>query len=552
MMALKPVPAVLTKREMSVDINAEPLSSTEEEEEELELEELEEERVEPSPKSKIYSAGFKGIDEKITRTQRGLKEESEKALKPRRGKTDGAGHSRKKKKMVDDPIELIIADEEEPVKAAGEMSDDDSRMIDWMEPTTKRRKPSSSKTYQNARTHNIHAPNKPWEAGYRSVPAVPSPSQYDRDSSSKFQHPDEISSPSLDISGSKKFIHPADNNLSTRRKTRSKLKNEDPPFQVPDEVLSPRSVTANSTKFKLFLDSTTSSATTDPTLTIFSHPGSPPLSRSHSASSLSSVNSIASLLLTQDEKDELMKDDNATKSPCYTLTAQCPLCSTPIPSLLLEEFTIRHLPQNKAPSRLPSRLQQKFCREHRAHTARESWRARGYPDIDWDRLGTTRLTRHLPVLRSILHSKTASFYRDRLADAVRAGKGRRNLLTYLQEGVLDVVKYGYYGPRGAKVAAEAITLRLARELEEVAVVDVVVRDAGVAGFVQAVLVPEVVGRWVAEDRGLRLEGEEWKEEVRRVLEEGEEIGGLVNEDEDRLVVKETTRRGSAEGAHQWR
>ena len=137
-------------------------------------------------------------------------------------------------------------------------------------------------------------------------------------------------------------------------------------------------------------------------------------------------------------------------------------------------------------------------------------------------------------MRSILYNKTPSFYRDRLVDAIQAGKGRRNLLKYLKEDVLDVVKYGYYGPRGAKVAAEAITLRLSKELKEVVKSDVVVTEPGAGGFVQAVLVPEMMGRWVAEDRGLRLEGEEWKVEARRVLEESCEVGGLVNEDEDRV------------------
>lgn len=256
-----------------------------------------------------------------------------------------------------------------------------------------------------------------------------------------------------------------------------------------------------------------------------------------------------------------MKDDTdkhppntttITDTDSATLTAQCPLCSTPISNTILEEFTIRHTTNPKTkPSqhqpRLPSRLQQKFCRDHRARSALETWQTRGYPVINWDQLANTRTTRHLPALRSILTNQTASPYRAQLAAAStttttlsttnQKSSSRRNLLKYLQDGLLDVVRYGYYGPRGAKVAAEAITSRLSADLLRGLQMDGLVRDAGVAGFVQAVLVPELLGRWVAEDRGLRLETGEWEEEVRDVLEESCEIGLLLNEDEDRVLVE---------------
>ncbi len=246
--------------------------------------------------------------------------------------------------------------------------------------------------------------------------------------------------------------------------------------------------------------------------------------------------------MTQDEKDSLMRNDadpQADPSDTNLQTTPCPLCSAPVSNLLLEEFTIRF---SKNKSRLPSRLQQKFCREHRAQTAQDNWEERGYPTIDWQALATTRVTRHLPAMRAILNNKTPSFYRDKLVEAKKAGKGRKNLLKYHKEGVLDVAEYGYYGPRGGKVAAEALMLRLSRELAEVAQKDGLVREVAAVGFVQAVLVPELVGRWVAEDRGLRLEGEGWKEEVRVVLEESSEVGALVNDDEDRLVVAADTAK----------
>lgn len=531
MMAARAVQAAM-KRERSVDIDAEPLSSTDEEE-------LAEKTPEPTPKSKRIYDGFKRADEEIRETQRSLEDEGRAAAKPKKGKGAGAKQARRKK-VEDDPLELTIAHNEEQSKGAEDLSEDEARVASWEEErAAKRMKPSSSRTYHGFHAKNIHtSATNTTHKGFQPVPSILSPSRPGRNSVSGFQPPAELKSPSLDGSKIAGFIRPTVNDLPERRKTRSRIKDQEHTFRPPDDVLSPRSATANSSiKFKLPPDSTTSSAaTTDHASTVFSHTDSPPLVRSGSVSSLSSVGSIASLLLTQEEKDELMKDDHdATEtnpSNPNLLTAQCPLCATPVSSTLLEEFTIRH----SQTARLPSRLQQKFCREHRAQTARDTWQHRGYPDIDWDQLANIRITRHLHAIRSILQNKTPSFYRDKLVDATQAGKGRRNLLKYLKEGVLDVVKYGYYGPRGAKVAAEAITLRLSRELVEGSKRDVVVRDAGAGGFVQAVLVPEMVGRWVAEDRGVRLEGEGWKEEVRRVLEESCEVGALVHEDEDRVVV----------------
>lgn len=80
-------------------------------------------------------------------------------------------------------------------------------------------------------------------------------------------------------------------------------------------------------------------------------------------------------------------------------------------------------------------------------------------------------------------------------------------------------------------------MRLSGELVQAARGDRVLREAGAGAYVQAVLVPELVGRWVGEDMGLLRNGKGEEEVVvRKVLEESSEIGRLVNEDEDRVVV----------------
>jgi RTC4-like domain len=527
-----------SKREKSVDIDAEPLSSSDDEAHEKEA-------AEPTPKTKRILDGLQLEDKKILQRQRDL-EESRGAAKPMRGKS--AGNARRPRaKVADDPNEIsLIHGQEEQDADNGKLLEEEDRMISWAsQPAAKKRR-----TYHSSgAVSNIHtgAAGAMRETGFKSVPEKPSPSRSGRITRSGFQAPDELKSPPSVVPTRASFIVPTEHDLPDRR-TRSKLKEQDQAFKLPDDILSPRSATANSAMFKLPPDSTTSSATTaDQAPTVFSHPDSPPLVRSRSASSLSSVDSIASLLLTQDEKDELMKDDQTmeknTTNPVLH-TAVCPLCSTPVSAPLLEEFTFRY---SKTKSRLTSRLQQQFCREHRAHAARETWHDRGYPAIDWDNLATTRITRHLPAVRAVLQNRTRSLYRDHLVTAMEAGKGRRNLLKYLKEGVLDVVRYGYYGPRGGKVAAEAITMRLSGELADAAKGDVVVREAGAGGFVQAVLVPEMVGRWVAEDRELRWEMD--GKEVRRILEESAEMGLLVNEDEDSVVVSDDRRRDYAREHH---
>ncbi|KAF7504375.1 hypothetical protein GJ744_002432 [Endocarpon pusillum] len=579
------------KREKSVDIHAEPLSSTDEEE----LEKT----PEPTPRSKRLLDGMKHNDEKIKKKQQSVKETKELGELESR-KSAGAKQARRKK-LQDDPTELTLVHGEEKATGTGtetgtgELSEDEAKFMSWEdERAAKRKRVGSAKTY-GSYAKNIHtsATNMPHE-GFQSIPDITSPARSSPSSKTKFQAPAEPKSPSFGGSRTRGFVMPSDNDLPHRRKTRSRIQDQDHAFiPPPDEILSPRSATANSAKFKPPPDSTTSSATTtDRASIIFSHPpDSPPRSRSRSASSLSSINSIASLLLTQDEKDELMKDattddqqppDTDVSDPSV-LTAQCPLCSTPVSNSALEEFTIRHYNPNRnakttrllqhhhhhRQTRLPSRLQQKFCREHRAQTARDTWRDRGYPAINWDTLAQLRSTRHLTAMRSILANQTVSFYRAKLAEASSSSSttttttsaaaapaggskgGRRNLVKYLKEGVLDVVQYGYYGPRGARVAAEAITSRLSAELVRASETDALVRDAGVAGFVQAVLVPELVARWVADDRGWRLEGDEWKGEARRLLEESAEVGALVNEDEDRVCVPRddgaSPRRGGGGG-----
>lgn len=59
-----------------------------------------------------------------------------------------------------------------------------------------------------------------------------------------------------------------------------------------------------------------------------------------------------------------------------------------------------------------------------------------------------------------------------------------------------------------------------------------VAGGGVSGFVQRVLVPELVCRLVGEDMGIADGG---GDEVRRVVEEGADLGALLCEEEEEVV-----------------
>jgi RTC4-like domain len=532
------------------DIYAEPISSGDEEMDEAKT-------PEPTPRTKRINQGFKELDEKILRRRRGVEEEKAAAkAETRKGRSTSARQTRAKKVLMDDPMEISLLGDEQQNKQRSEeegISEDEKRMKDWQQPPPKKMRIGSQNHYHSSAISNIHAsaPSTKRGPGFQSVPDMVSPSRPSRNTRSGIQIPDEIGLPAASDNKPAHYVPPPADDLPDRRKTRSSVTSHEHSIKLPDDILSPRTVTRGHQTFKPVPEtSTTSSATTaDQAPTVFSHPDSSPLrhSRSRSASSLSSVGSVASLLLTQDEKDELMKADTTGQHEAAAIsnthTAQCPLCLTPVSNTHLEEFAIRH---SKFPStRLPSRLQQKFCREHRVQTAEKTWQARGYPTIDWDELATIRVKRHIPAIRSILQNETPSYYRDRLVEATtqqhakqkKSTTSRKGLQRYLKEGVLDVVKYGYYGPLGAKIAAEGIMLHLSFDLVEAAEKNGLVREVGASGFVQAVLGVEMVGRWVAEDRRMRLKGGALGEDVRLVLNESAEVGMLVNEDEDRVVVR---------------
>lgn len=74
--------------------------------------------------------------------------------------------------------------------------------------------------------------------------------------------------------------------------------------------------------------------------------------------------------------------------------------------------------------------------------------------------------------------------------------------------------------------------RFASRIRRLAGTDRLVSAAGVAGFVQGVLAPELVVMLVKDDMNVD------EEQARVILEESSEIGNLVNEEEDEVIKDE--------------
>lgn len=125
--------------------------------------------------------------------------------------------------------------------------------------------------------------------------------------------------------------------------------------------------------------------------------------------------------------------------------AKCPLCKESVERDFLEDF--------ERGGTLNIRQQLRFCKAHRARTALSEWKARGYPEIDWQHLDK-RLVRFHRELDDILQGKKTSFYRNAFEDHLRSGRNRTLQQTMMSGSSLEGLVPGYYGSRGAKVMYE--------------------------------------------------------------------------------------------------
>jgi hypothetical protein len=92
--------------------------------------------------------------------------------------------------------------------------------------------------------------------------------------------------------------------------------------------------------------------------------------------------------------------------------------------------------------------QQRFCRYHKQHEARQLWQERSYPDIDWDGL-ERRMMKYHSHLESVMSGKHTSPFRDELEQRVKS-RAKTTMQAVNSEDAKGGAHVGYYGPRGEK------------------------------------------------------------------------------------------------------
>ncbi|KAL8668656.1 MAG: hypothetical protein Q9168_006724 [Polycauliona sp. 1 TL-2023] len=220
----------------------------------------------------------------------------------------------------------------------------------------------------------------------------------------------------------------------------------------------------------------------------------------NSSSSLSSAPGI-------EELDALDFHDELSRArPPSSPKSKCPLCS------------------------LNVRQQANFCKAHNVRSAQDVWREKGYPSIEWSDF-QSRLPRYGDDLVGILNGTRKSFYRNVLDDQVKSGKRTtKQLMMVGDDG--ESSKMGYYGTKGQRILMDYLMARFASRIRRLAGNDRLVSAAGVAGFVQNVLVPELAVMLVKDDMQVD------EEQARVILQESSEIGNLLNEEEDEVIKDE--------------
>ena len=294
-------------------------------------------------------------------------------------------------------------------------------------------------------------------------------------------------------------------------------------FQFPSKDLK-TTPTSTGPKFRMpVLDEPDSSA---PSLTdsVFDMPVASQTEsrqRSGSTSSLSSHSSIE-LQMSLAEQQGMAHDDTGDGLDGKEWE-RCDICARRVERALFRELTAKYKGTG-------IRRRQRICAAHKKRKAEQTWIDNGYPTIDWQLLEAERIPMHIPHLSNILHRKTSSFYRTKL-DAI-AQDGRKSLNNYLKDGVINVARQGYYGPRGARIMGHAITTTMETELAAQLKSDKVVRAAGFGGYVSAVLVPELMVALVKEDMLV-----ESSKEAMHILDRSTEDGALINGDDDEVVLR---------------
>ncbi|KAL9576926.1 MAG: hypothetical protein Q9212_006714 [Teloschistes hypoglaucus] len=235
----------------------------------------------------------------------------------------------------------------------------------------------------------------------------------------------------------------------------------------------------------------------------------------NSSSSLSSAPDILDL----DAIEEEWLKDHPPSSP----KKQCPICKEFVSRLFMEESF------GTAP--LGVREQVQFCRVHKMRSAEKEWKTKGYPTIDWD-VFADRLPGYEDHIVEILNGSRRSFYRNAFEEQVKSGGNRTLKQAMMSDSGMGGLNVGYYGTKGARILMDFTMSHFASRIRRLASTDKLVSTGGVAGFVQAVLAPELAVMVVKGD--MKVDDEQ----AREILRESSEIGNLLNEEEDEVIKDE--------------
>lgn len=243
--------------------------------------------------------------------------------------------------------------------------------------------------------------------------------------------------------------------------------------------------------------------------------------RSNSSSSLTSLSSESSAQHSSNSKSR--KGRRNTEPEDDPSTVRCPLCKMSITNSTLRSA----LPKS---DEMTINAAKEFCHNHKLLSAKETWKEEAYPEIDWAELADTRIDAQLDHLVDIVRGIKPSYYLTKLDEVIASSKGNKgHLKRYLHEGIVDVARSGYYGPRGQRIVATALPVKLKRELKSARVDGGTLRAVGISAFAVAVLVPETLLRLVMEDLGTDDEVK-----ARKVLDESNDVGMFINPDVDRV------------------
>jgi hypothetical protein len=147
---------------------------------------------------------------------------------------------------------------------------------------------------------------------------------------------------------------------------------------------------------------------------------------SHSIDSKADQTSVTDV----NDSDQEVKPSPVAKGP------QCPHCNSPVEAKALERFK-----KGNPGWKWDMHAQHIFCKRHKRNAGKVEWEKRGYPTIDWDKMGN-RMEKFEEEMMMVLTRRKRTIHRIRFMEFLKNGN-----MTALQQSVPER-ELGYYGFKG--------------------------------------------------------------------------------------------------------